>query len=234
MSATLKIDGATVDRAVALAVKSAKTANVNIHNAAMLCVEFSFERSGAGLDKMSSMFDKLFDGGAKQHMAKLVKWVETYFSNVSVSRSEKSGYRIGLASSFAPETWKLEEARANPFYSLAGTNDDGVQKFTLEGLLKNIRKLSKARQTAANGKRDVELDAPELIYERVEAALANVAKDLEQVIASRKPVEEQASEVETFVDGASNLSDAQIAAAMAKLQEQLVARGAVQDVRQAA
>lgn len=229
---TLKIDGATVDRAVALAVKSAKTANVNIHNAAMLCVEFSFERSGAGLDKTAAMFDKLYDGGARQHMAKLVNWVGTYFPQVSVSRTEKAGYRVGLASKFDVDSWKLDEARANPFYSLAGTNDDGTQKFTLEGFAKSIRKLANARKTAGKSKA-VELDAPDLVYERIEAMLLSVVKDVETTIAARKPVEEQATEVETFVAGADAMTDAQIAAAMAKLQETLVARGQVQ-VQQAA
>ena len=214
-------DGKMVDKEIAKAVNSATRANATIHSASMLALRFAHERDGAGLDKLSSLFERLFKAGARQHMTKLVMWTETYFP-VSVTRSEKTGYRVGLKAKFDAASFKFDDADATPFYKLKGANDDGTKQFDLEQLLKMVNRAMGARAQAT--KAGAEILGNTAIYDFVERQLASLAKEIEVKIKATAPVEDLNAEVDEVLDATTTMTAEQIVTLQAKLQAELLNR----------
>ena len=215
-----------VDKEISKAVNSATRANATIHAASMLALRFAHEQNGAGLDKLSSLFERLFKAGAKQHMTKLVAWTETYFP-VSVSRSDKTGYRIGLKNKFDPASFKFDDADATPFYKLKGANDDGTKTFDLEQLLKMVNRALGARAQAA--KSGSEIVGNTAIFDFAERQLAAVVKEIEVRVKATAPAEDLDAEVDEVADLSRNMTAEQIVALQSKLQAELLARTPAQN-----
>lgn len=177
------IAGAHVDRAVGLAIGSAKRSNKLLHAAGMMCMRFAYQGEGAGLDKFAHLLNGIHHH-RKSDAAKLMAWAEDFFP-VSIDEPGKKWprYRVRQSGKWCEAEWDLNGADADPFYRHK-KEDTERPAFDLQSLLKVVQNAARARAAAAKAGRKIV--GPEHIFANVEAELNRMAMAIHNLLYANK------------------------------------------------
>ena len=104
---------------IANIAKVAGKLNVSIHETAILVMQHSHAFGDC------SAAARLVDAMPMSHRrGLLIKWFKTY-SPISVAKSDKTkAIKAHLSGKAEERTWRIDEAKANPFFSMTGIEDE--------------------------------------------------------------------------------------------------------------